>query len=107
MRQTGVLAAAGLYALEHHVPELANDHARAARLAEALRATGIGEVSSQTNMVFLTPPAEGHARLISHMAQAGIKIGGQTPAIRMVLHRDVDDAALDAAIAAFRTFTPS
>lgn len=107
MRQSGVLAAAGLYALEHHVPELANDHARAARLAEALRASGIGEVSSQTNMVFLTPKAEDHARLIGHMAQAGIKIGGQSPAIRMVLHRDVDDGALDTAIAAFRSFTSS
>ncbi|KIC10995.1 threonine aldolase [Leisingera sp. ANG-M1] len=107
MRQSGVLAAAGLYALEHHVPELVSDHARAARLAEALRATGIGEVSSQTNMVFLTPKAGDHARLIGHMAQAGIKIGGQSPAIRMVLHRDVDDGALDSAIAAFRSFTSS
>ncbi|MDA7965797.1 low-specificity L-threonine aldolase [Ruegeria sp.] len=107
MRQSGVLAAAGLYALEHHVPQLAEDHARAARLADALRKTGIGTVSTQTNMVFLTPPAEDHARLTSHMAQAGIKIGGQSPAIRMVLHRDVDDSALDAAIRAFQSFQPT
>ena len=104
MRQSGMLAAAGLYALEHHVPELAKDHIRAARLAEALRETGIGEVASQTNMVFLTPKVEDHARLSRHMAAAGIKIGGQSPAIRMVLHRDVDDTALDAAIAAFKSF---
>lgn len=107
MRQTGVLAAAGLYALEHHVPELINDHVRAARLAKALHETGIGTVSSQTNMVFLTPDPQDHARLIQRMAQAGVKIGGQSPAIRMVLHRDVDDAALDAAILAFREFTPT
>ena len=104
MRQSGVLAAAGLYALEHHLPQLADDHARAARLAAALREAGVGEVSSQTNMVFLTPRAEDHARLTQHMAQSGIKIGGQSPAIRMVLHRDVVDGALDAAIAAFRSF---
>lgn len=107
MRQSGVLAAAGLYALEHHLPQLAEDHAHAARLAGALRATGIGEVTSQTNMVFLTPKPEDHSRLARHMAQAGIKIGGQSPAIRMVLHRDVSDSALDAAISAFQDFQPS
>ncbi|MGR3620790.1 low-specificity L-threonine aldolase [Pseudophaeobacter sp.] len=106
MRQSGVLAAAGLFALEHHLPQLAQDHVRAASLASALRHTGLGDVSSQTNMVFLTPRAEDHPGLIRHMAEAGIKIGGQSPAIRMVLHRDVDDAALDAAITAFRAFEP-
>jgi len=107
MRQSGVLAAAGLYALEHHLPQLAEDHAHAARLAAALRETGIGAVSSHTNMVFLTPQAGDHGRLTQHMAEAGIKIGGQSPAIRMVLHRDVDDDALEAAIRAFQSFDPT
>ncbi|WP_298851962.1 low-specificity L-threonine aldolase [uncultured Ruegeria sp.] len=106
MRQSGVLAAAGLFALEHHLPKLVEDHTRAAQLADTLRETGIGHVSSQTNMVFLTPAAEDHTRLIAHMAQAGVKIGGQSPAIRMVLHRDVDDEALGVAIRALRDFVP-
>ncbi|NOD77652.1 MULTISPECIES: low-specificity L-threonine aldolase [unclassified Ruegeria] len=107
MRQSGMLAAAGLYALEHHVQELGGDHVRAARLAKALRETEIGEVTSQTNMVFLSPEPKDHAHLIAHMAGSGIKIGGQSPAIRMVLHRDVDDSALDAAICAFQSFQPT
>lgn len=107
MRQSGILAAAGLYALENHVSQLADDHVRASRLAEALRKTGIGEITSQTNMVFIRPSPRDHPRLISHMANAGIKIGGQSPAIRMVLYRDVDDAALNATINAFQSFQPS
>lgn len=105
MRQSGVLAAAGLYALEHHLPQLRADHDRAARLAAVLRGLNIGTVASDTNMVFLKPLVEDHAALIAHMRLHGVKIGGQSPAIRMVLHRDVDDAALAAAIAGFETFS--
>ena len=105
MRQSGILAAAGLYALDNHIQRLEDDHRRASELADALIKTGIGEVSSQTNMVFLMPSPNNHTNLVAHMAQSGIKIGGQSPAIRMVLHRDVDDEALASTIKAFQVFT--
>src|SRR5882672_9534547 len=57
MRQAGVIAAAGLYALENHVARLATDHQNAARLADGLRALNL-PVESYTNMVFVTVPAQ-------------------------------------------------
>ena len=104
MRQAGILAAAGRHALAHNRAGLTGDHTRAARLAKALGDLGVGQVSHATNMVFFTPAAGGHADLRVALASQGIVIGGQSPSIRMVLHRDVDDAALDRAIAAFRAY---
>ncbi len=104
MRQAGVIAAAGLHALEHNLGALAEDHAKAERFAAALRALESGAVQCGTNMVFFTPAASDHAALQEHMRQAGVLIGGQSPAIRMVLHRDVSEEGLAQAIAAFRAF---
>jgi threonine aldolase len=104
MRQAGVLAAAGLHALDHNIPDLALDHARAAKLAETLRKLNVGDVQLGSNMLFFTPAPDHHAPLRAHMAAAGVLIGGQSPAIRMVFHRDVTDAGLDAAIAAFQSY---
>ncbi|OUS33685.1 hypothetical protein A9Q94_18600 [Rhodobacterales bacterium 56_14_T64] len=104
MRQAGVLAAAGLYALDNNIPDLAQDHARAARMGDALRKLNVGEVKQGSNMLFFTPAPEHHQPLGIHMANAGVRIGGQSPAIRMVLHRDVTDEGLDTAIAAFRSY---
>src|SRR6185437_13991769 len=56
MRQVGILAAAGLYALEHNVDRLAEDHANAERLAKGLAAAGLKVEPVQTNMVFATIP---------------------------------------------------
>ncbi len=103
MRQSGVMAAAGLYALEHIVSRLADDHARAARLAHALCDTG-ARARVETNMVFLTLPEAQYDALHDHMARNGVQIGGKSPEIRLVLHRDVDDAALEAAISGFQAF---
>jgi len=103
MRQSGVLAAAGLYALEHVAPRLAEDHDRAAHLADTLRAAG-GRVRQATNMVFLQTPPGGYAPLHDHMTRHGVRIGGEAPEIRLVLHRDVDDAALNAAAHGFTTY---
>src|SRR5207248_6029957 len=66
MRQAGVLAAAGLYALEHNVERLAIDHRNAARLADGLRALGLA-VESHTNMVFVAVPAERVAALAEQL----------------------------------------
>jgi threonine aldolase len=104
MRQSGVLAAAGLYALKHNISELAGDHTRAQKLADALLQLNAGDVQLGTNMLFFTPRDGNPAGLREHMAQAGVRIGGQSPTLRMVLHRDVTDEALNVAIAAFETY---
>jgi len=94
MRQAGILAAAGLYALEHNVERLAEDHANAERLAK-----GIGAPMPQSNMVFI----ESAPGLVEHLAQHGVIV---LPAarLRLVTHLDVDAAGIDRAIAAFRSF---
>lgn len=104
MRQSGVLAAAGRHALAHNIPALAEDHRRAALLGDALGSLDLGAVRVATNMVFLTPRPEDHAPLCEHMTAQGVRIGGGVPEIRMVLHRDVDDTALDRAIEAFGSY---
>ena len=103
MRQAGVLAAAGLYAFREHRSGLAEDHARARHLGAAL--AEVGGAQTATNMVFFTPEGD-TAALRAHMANHGILIGRQSPTLRLVLHRDVDDTALETAIAAFRSFAP-
>lgn len=104
MRQAGVLAAAGLYALEHNVTRLAEDHARAAELAETLRGLGAGTVAHNTNMVFFTPEAGNNAALGAALAEAGVVISaGGSGAIRMVLHKDVTSEGFEATLAALRS----
>ncbi|WP_347311836.1 low-specificity L-threonine aldolase [Defluviimonas sp. SAOS-178_SWC] len=102
MRQAGVLAAAGRHALRHHVAGLAADHARARTFADALAALGAGRVRCETNMVFFTPADGANAHLRKRLSERGLLIGGGSGEIRMVLHRDIDDAGLAHAIAAFR-----
>jgi threonine aldolase len=94
MRQAGVLAAAGLYALEHNVERLAEDHANAERLAK-----GIGAAAPQSNMVFF----ESKPGLVEHLAKQGVIVlpGAR---LRLVTHLDVDAAGVDRAIAAFNSF---
>ena len=99
MRQAGVLAAAGLHALDHHVARLADDHARAVRLASALHGLPGVEVTGQhTNMVFIdVPPAQLQA-LKAYLDAEHVRLSiGYTPQIRMVLHMDVDDAGVQRA----------
>jgi len=98
MRQAGVLAAAGLHALEHNVARLSEDHDRALTLAAHLRGLGLGEVHHATNMVFLTP---GAGVDISGLAASGIRYSAPAPASRFVLHRDIDDTAFAAILHAF------
>lgn len=104
MRQSGVLAAAALHALDYHLPDLARDHSNATQLAQALRDLQAGHIRQGTNMLFLTPRDGQPDRLRAHMAKAGIRLGGQSPAIRIVLHRDVTDQGLEATIKAFQTY---
>ena len=97
MRQVGVIAAAGLFALEHNVARLAEDHARADCLAAGLRGVGLA-AEARTNMVFVTG-VDGE-RLVAHMARADVLVGAE----RWVVHLDVDDAAIDRAVAAAKRF---
>ena len=95
-RQAGYLAAAGLYALEHHVARLADDHARATRLAEALRLQPyVAEVlNPETNLViFRLHDAQPAAGFLAHLEREGIRASSFGPQwIRFVTHLDVDDA---------------
>lgn len=105
MRQAGVLAAAGLHALAHNRARLVDDHHRAEMLQAALaHLPATAPVRRETNMVYFSPAPEAHGPLIAFLAERGIVVGGQKPAMRLVLHRDIDDTALDAAIAGFRAF---
>ena len=103
LRQVGILAAAGLYALEHNVDRLAQDHANAERLARGLADMGLPVDPVQTNMVFLQVPTAEAIALKAHLDQAGVQtLGGAK--MRLVTHLDVDAAGIDRTIAAFRAF---
>jgi threonine aldolase len=107
MRQAGVLAAAGLYALRHNVQRLADDHARAGRLAAALAEHPEFEIdprSVRTNIVIarLADPSLAESAL-ERLRSAGVLAGPMGPGrLRFVTHLDVDDVAIETAIRAVR-----
>ena len=103
MRQAGVLAAAGLYALEHHVDRLAEDHANAEYLAEGLRAAGLKVTPPQTNVVYIEVAAAQIEVLRAHLRQRGI-IASVAPRTRLMTHMDLPRVKIDRAIQAFRDF---
>lgn len=105
-RQAGILAAAGSYALDHHVQRLAQDHDRAAYLAGRLREiAGIDLLGQYTNMVFINVPVDRLRALDTHLRAAGIRIGiGYLPTLRLVTHLDVDDDGIERTAAAFASF---
>jgi threonine aldolase len=107
MRQAGVLAAAGLVALHDGVTRLSEDHRRARRLAEGLgRVPGvtIDLATVQTNIVRFDIAGLGYTTgaFADRMRQRGVKVsGGAAPSgVRMVVHRHIDDEAIDQALAA-------
>jgi threonine aldolase len=92
MRQAGILAAAGRYALNHHVERLVDDHARAARLADAL-----GGAATQTNIVVLH--TANAADVAAKAGESGVLVSALGPQfLRLVTHLDIDDAGVDRAI---------
>jgi threonine aldolase len=105
-RQAGILAAAGLYALDHHVARLAEDHARAARMADGLRdMPGVTLLGQHTNMVFVDVPAERLRELDVHLRAANIRISiGYLPTLRLVTHLDIDDEGVERTVKAFAAF---
>ena len=92
MRQAGVIAAAALYAIDNNVERLAEDHARARRLAEGL---GLDPSTVDTNFVEIDDPGDGEARL----AACGVLVSDLRPGVmRAVTHLDVSDEDIEQAL---------
>jgi threonine aldolase len=104
MRQSGILAAAALYALDHHVERLADDHALAQRLAQGLEGLpGLTVRSVQTNIVFVDLSDGLSPALLAHLKSEGVLATGLI-GLRFVTHLGVDTQGIDHAIACIRHF---
>lgn len=104
MRQAGVIAACGLYALENNIERLEDDHVRARRLAEAVNEMDGFEVdleSVETNMVYIDGDL-GAAKILEGLAESGIDVLDVGPtAVRAVVHLHITDEDIERAIDAF------
>ena len=104
MRQAGIVAAAGIYALDHHVERLSDDHARAQRLAEGWHAAGLPVDLAQveTNFVLLDIEPLGLSKwdVLQTLNGAGVGLSGTVhpTRLRAVTHLDISDEDIDAAI---------
>jgi len=99
MRQAGILAAAGLYALDHNIERLAEDHANAWRLAEGLQQfDGLSLSMPDTNIVFVDVDGAISDGLSAHLLANGVGVTGRYGQQRWVAHLDVDHTAVDAAL---------
>ncbi|WP_127958010.1 low-specificity L-threonine aldolase [Serratia microhaemolytica] len=105
MRQAGILAAAGLYALEHNVARLQEDHDNAQWLEQQLRQLGLEIVGSgaQTNILYLQQSAETAAKLANWMQQNGVLISA-APLTRIITHLNVSRQDLQHVVELWRTF---
>ena len=106
MRQVGILAAACLHALDHHIDRLADDHARARRLATGFReAAGLQVPEPETNIVLADledPSADVHA-IVRALDERGVRVLDFGPRrLRAVTHLDVDDEGVERAVEAMR-----
>ena len=107
MRQAGLLAAAGIYALDHNVARLSQDHLLAKQLADGL--AGIADLHvepPQTNILFVDLKGAAKARsaeLIAHLKQQGVLVTGLYR-LRFVTHLDVDASGIEQTIAVVRDF---
>jgi threonine aldolase len=107
MRQAGIIAAGGIYALRHHVKRLAEDHANARRLAEGLAAlpgVSLDPATVETNLVFFDVTGAIDApKAVAGLLARGIRMGALGPrTIRAVTHLDVSAADIDKTLAAAR-----
>ena len=99
-RQAGVLAACGLYALEHNVERLAEDHAHAKRLGVGLAAIDGISAHYATNMVFMRMDDALIKPLAEYLAQRNILVAPRTPEVRLVTHLDTSRDDIDAVVKA-------
>src|SRR4051812_8091709 len=104
LRQSGIVAAAGLYALDHHVERLAEDHARATRLAEGLaglQGVALDAATIETNIViFSVPDAPAFCAALEREGVGMLPVGPDR--VRAVTHLDVDDDGIERALRAAR-----
>jgi threonine aldolase len=102
MRQSGVLAAAALHALDHHVARLADDHANARRLADGLQGLrGVSVTAPQTNIVFVDLAADKPADIVARLAARGVLATGLYR-LRLVTHLDVSREDIERALPVLR-----
>lgn len=100
LRQAGIIAAAGIYALENNIDRLEEDHLHAARLTAGLSAIPglpVRQEPHQTNMLFIDLPPEGAAALQSYLEERKILIGGGQ-SLRLVTHLDISDDDIERVI---------
>jgi threonine aldolase len=108
LRQAGILAAAGIYALQHHVERMAEDHANARLFAASIGeipGIGVDQESVQTNMVFFDVAATGAsaAQISGQLEQRGVLIGAiDATRMRAVTHLDVTREQVETAVAVLR-----
>ena len=107
MRQAGIIAAAGVYALEHHVERLADDHDNARRLAEGLAGLPgikIDPADVETNIVIFDVAGKlDAAQTVAQLLDHGVRMGALGPrTVRAVTHLDIDHAGIDRALTAVR-----
>ena len=98
MRQSGIIASGGDYAISNNVDRLADDHMRARLLANGLNNIEgflVDMKTVQTNMVFASVEPENQQPLINRFAKNGILVDGGDPAFRFVTHLDIDDEAIE------------
>ena len=105
MRQSGILAAAGLYALDNNIDRLSEDHSRARRLAEAISKMQHFSVdldAVQSNMVYVNCLEADSNEIIERLAKRGVDVLDETSSmVRAVVHLHITDEDIDIAIGAF------
>lgn len=91
MRQTGILAAAGLYALDHHVERLGDDHLHARMIATSLQKSGatVDMEGVQTNIIFFTVDGREASEVLAQLKRVGILANTEGPVIRLVTNLDI------------------
>lgn len=106
MRQAGIIAAAGLYALENNVERLAEDHENAEALARGLRALDeldVEHTDAQTNMVFVHVGEIDSAKLTEFLRERGILIRASAT-LRLVTHLDIGESDIERVVASFKAY---
>ena len=103
MRQAGILAAAGLYALKNNVARLQDDHNNAAWLAGQLREIGADVMRHDTNMLFVRVGDAHAAQLGEYMKERGVLINA-SPVVRLVTHLDVNRQQLTEVVSHWKAF---
>ena len=105
MRQAGILATAGIYALENNIERLSEDHTRASRLAESINAMDSFFVELegvQSNMVYVQCMEESATEVARRLAELGVDVSVETDSIvRAVAHLHITDGDIDTATEAF------